>query len=142
LFKKRGEEVNTSNANDVRRLNSIIRSIINIKNVFTQRDIENLNIFKNDEIAQAACARFITNTYKATNELQESTCNKLVELNKVKLDAVCNTINLDYDRTDFKAIYIICQGIISARVFAEVYGVLAELEERDSSTASENNYAE
>jgi uncharacterized protein with HEPN domain len=136
--------VNKSNANDILKLNSIIRSITNIKNVFTQHDIESLNIFKNDEIAQAACARFITNIYKAkkhkTNGLQESTYNKLTELNKVKLDTASNTINLDYDSMDFKVIYIICQDLIRASIFAEIYGVLAKLEEQEKSSSKEKTW--
>ena len=73
-----------SNQFDVQKLNSIIKSISNIKKCFEQNKINNSNNLKNDEIAQAACTQFVTNIYENKKKLQDETHSKLIELSRCK----------------------------------------------------------
>lgn len=74
-------------------------------------------------MAQAACTQFITNIYEDKKKLRDETLDKLIELNKVRLDTGC-----DYDNLDFSLIFSICFQLIKAAVLAEAYMILSELE--------------
>ena len=120
-----------SDESDKLKLNSIIKSISNIKKAFTQNQISNVNNLKNDELTQAACTQLITNIQEAKKKLQDETYNKLIELNKIKLAGVRNIASHDYDSLDFSVIYYICRDLIKANVLSEVYAVLADIEKAE-----------
>jgi len=118
-------------ARDIRKLNSIIKSLTNIKRVFEQNNINNSNNLKNDEISQAACTQFITNIQEAKKDLQDKTYNKLEELNKIKLAGIRNIASHEYDSLDFSIIYAICIQLTKPSILSEAYAVLAELEQME-----------
>ena len=121
-----------SNESDIQKLNSIIKSLTNIKKAFEQNGINNANNLKNDEITQAACTQFITNIQEARKKLQDETYNKLAEINKIKLAGARNIASHDYDSLDFVIIYDICRRLIRSSILSEVYAVLAEAEEKEN----------
>ena len=120
-----------SKEQDIKKLNSIIKSLTNIKKVFEQNDIINSNGLKRDDITQAACTQFITNIQEDKNKLQDETYNKLIELNKIKLAGARNIASHDYDSLDFGIIYDICKRLTRSVILSEIYGVLAEIEQKD-----------
>ena len=124
-----------SNEQDIKNLNSITKSLVNIKKAFEQNNINNTNNLKNDEITQAACTQFITNIQELKKKLQDETYNKLVELNKIKLSGARNIASHDYDSIDFNIIYYICERLIKPVIFAEIYKILTELTEVEDKDA-------
>ena len=128
-----------SNEQDILKLNSIIKSLTNIKKAFTQNGINNANNLKNDELTQAACTQFVTNIQEAKKKLQDETYNKLVELNKIKLANARNIASHDYDSVDFGIIYDICNRLIKATVLSEAYAVLAEVEKTEDEAVSDDS---
>lgn len=123
-----------SNEQDILKLNSIIKSLTNIKKVFEQNEITNANILKRDEISQAACTQFITNIQETKKKIQDETYNKLVEFNKVRLAGARNIASHDYDSLDFGIIYDICKRLIKDNILLEINKVLAELEKAETET--------
>ena len=117
-----------SNQFDIQKLNSIIKSISNIKLCFKQHDINNVNDLKNDEVAQAACTQFITNIYENKKKLQDETYNKLIETNKIKLAGARHIASHDYDSVNFIVIYSICNQLIKAEIITELCDVILEIE--------------
>jgi len=120
-----------SNEIDIQKLNSIIKSLTNIKKAFEQSSITNANKLKKDEITQAACTQFITNIQEAKKKLQDETYNKLVKLNKIKLAMARNIASHDYENLDFGIIYDICRRLVEESVLFEIREILAELEQID-----------
>lgn len=117
-----------SPAQDAQKLRSIIKSIINIGDCFQQRNIDNADNLNCDALAQAACTQFITNIYEAKKRLQDETINKLPELNKIRLASARHIASHDYDSLEFVVIFGICKQLSRAKILAELYGVLSELE--------------
>ena len=128
-----------SNQFDIQKLNSIIKSILNIKKCFELHDINNSNNLKNDEIAQAACTQFITNIYENKKKIQNETYNKLIELNKIKLAGARHIASHDYDSVNFMVIYSICKQLIKEEVLSELRGIICEIEINEKEESEKNN---
>ena len=121
-----------SNQFDIQKLNSIIKSIINIKKCYEQHNIKNSNNLKNDDVAQAACTQFITNIYENKKKIQDETYNKLVKLNKIKLAGARHIANHDYDNVNFMVIYSICNQLTKGEIISELHNIISEIENAEA----------
>ena len=113
---------------DINKLNSIVKSIGNIKMAFDRNTIDTPTSFRNDELTQLACTQLITNIYEAKKKLQDETFDKLTTLNKIDLSTTRNIASHDYDRINFNIIYELCKRLTRPGILAEIYKILAELE--------------
>ena len=121
-------------AKDIQKLRNILKWLEHIKLVYTESEILNPNVLKNNIIAQAALTQFITNIYEDKKKLSDETFNKLSELNKIKLAQARNIASHDYDSVDFGIIYAICKKLIAYLQTQEIGETLRSMEgshERD-----------
>lgn len=131
-----------SNQFDIQKLNSIIKSILNIKKCFKQHDINNSNNLKNDEVAQAACTQFITNIYENKKKIQDETYNSFIELNKIRLAGARHIASHDYDNVNFMVIYSICKQLMKDEILSELRMKIEEIEtieKEEGEKKNENN---
>ena len=114
---------------DIQKLNSIVKSITNIKVAFEKFSINDVSNFQNNELVQLCCTQILTNIYQDKKALDENIYNKLTELNKIELGKPRNIASHDYNSLDFSIIYGICKRLVKSIVLSEIYAVLAEIEE-------------
>ena len=79
-------------------------------------------------MAQAACTQFITNIYENKKKIQDTTYNKLIEFNKIKIAGARHIASHDYDSLNFMAIYSICNNLIKDVPVSELSNIISEIE--------------
>ena len=116
---------------DIKKLNSIAKSLNNIKRAFEQNNIYTPKNLMVDEITQAACTQFITNIYEAYDDLRDETKKEIKEINIASIRGARNISSHDYDSVNFETIYHICKKLMRPATLSEIYRILGEFDSGD-----------